>query len=107
MHAYRESKHRPAQRFAASAFAAKVLPQGHGHGAGRAATVLRASRSKSTTPRSKPTLVVHGKVREFCEAHGIVAMEVSLTHIRKDVASAVVVLEDGKPPTPATERNRP
>ena len=44
----------------------------------------------------KPELFVHGKVKEFCEAHGIGAMEVSLTHI-KDVASAVVVLEKKTP----------
>jgi holo-[acyl-carrier protein] synthase len=40
----------------------------------------------------KPELFVHGKVKEFCEAHGITGMEVSLSHI-KDLAQAVVVLE--------------
>jgi holo-[acyl-carrier protein] synthase len=40
----------------------------------------------------KPKLFVHGKVKEFCEAHGITGMEVSLSHI-KDLAQAVVVLE--------------
>jgi len=40
----------------------------------------------------KPELFVHGKVREFCEAHAITGMEVSLSHI-KDLAQAVVVLE--------------
>ncbi len=44
----------------------------------------------------KPELFVHGKVKEFCEAHGIAGMELSLTHI-KDVASAVVVLEKKTP----------
>ena len=40
----------------------------------------------------KPGLFVHGKVKAFCEARGITAMEVSLSHV-KDLAQAVVVLE--------------
>jgi holo-[acyl-carrier protein] synthase len=40
----------------------------------------------------KPGLIVHGKVKAFCEAHMITGMEVSLSHI-KDLALAVVVLE--------------
>ena len=88
--AYCESKHRPALHFAAR-FAAKeafLKAMGTGWSGGHKFSEIEVVNNAL----GKPELVVHGKVREFCEAHGITAMEVSLTHIQ-DVASAVVVLE--------------
>lgn len=92
--AYCEAKHRPAQHFAAR-FAAKeafLKAMGTGWTGGHKFSDIEIVNNA----QGKPTLVVHGKVKEFCEAHGIGAMEVSLTHI-KDVASAVVVLERKAP----------
>ena len=40
----------------------------------------------------KPEVLVHGKVREFCEANGICRWHVTLSHSR-ELAKAVVVLE--------------
>lgn len=94
--AYCESKHRPALHFAAR-FAAKeafLKAMGTGWSGGHKFSEIEIVNNAA----GKPELFVHGKVKEFCEAHGIGAMEVSLTHIR-DVASAVVVLER-EPPTP-------
>ncbi len=92
--AYCESKHRPALHFAAR-FAAKeafLKAMGTGWSGGHQFSEIEVINN----PLGKPELFVHGKVQEFCEAHGIGAMEVSLTHI-KDVASAVVVLEKKMP----------
>lgn len=94
--AYCESKHRPALHFAAR-FAAKeafLKAMGTGWSGGHKFSEIEVVNNAL----GKPELFVHGKVREFCEAHGITAMEVSLTHI-KDVASAVVVLEKRPPST--------
>jgi holo-[acyl-carrier protein] synthase len=88
--AYCESKHRPALHFAAR-FAAKeafLKAMGTGWSGGHKFSEIEVVNNAL----GKPELLVHGKVKEFCAAHGIGAMEVSLTHIR-DVASAVVVLE--------------
>ncbi len=88
--AYCEAKHRPALHFAAR-FAAKeafLKAMGTGWSGGHKFNEIEIVNNAL----GKPELFVHGKVREFCEARGIGAMEVSLTHI-KDVASAVVVLE--------------
>ena len=88
--AYCESKHRPALHFAAR-FAAKeafLKAMGTGWSGGHKFSEIEVVNNAL----GKPELFVHGKVREFCEAHGIGVMEVSLTHI-KDVASAVDVLE--------------
>jgi holo-[acyl-carrier protein] synthase len=88
--AYCESKHRPAMHFAAR-FAAKeafLKAMGTGWSGGHKFSEIEVINNA----RGKPELFVHGKVKEFCEAHGVSAMEVSLTHI-KDLASAVVVLE--------------
>jgi holo-[acyl-carrier protein] synthase len=92
--AYCESKHRPALHFAAR-FAAKeafLKAMGTGWSGGHQFSEIEVVNNAL----GKPELFVHGKVKEFCEAHGIGAMEVSLTHI-KDVASAVVVLEKKGP----------
>jgi holo-[acyl-carrier protein] synthase len=92
--AYCESKHRPALHFAAR-FAAKeafLKAMGTGWSGGHQFSEIEVVNN----PLGKPELFVHGKVKEFCEARGIGAMEVSLTHI-KDVASAVVVLEKKTP----------
>jgi len=97
--AYCESKHRPAQHFAAR-FAAKesfLKAMGTGWSGGHKFIEIEVI----DNPQGKPELFVHGKVKEFCEAHGIGVMEVSLTHIR-DVASAVVILEK-KAPEPRRE----
>lgn len=94
--AYCESKHRPALHFAAR-FAAKeafLKAMGTGWSGGHKFSEIEVVNNAL----GKPELFVHGKVREFCESHGIAAMEVSLTHI-KDVASAVVVLEKQPPST--------
>jgi holo-[acyl-carrier protein] synthase len=40
----------------------------------------------------KPEVLVHGKVREFCEANGIRRWHVTLSHSR-ELAKAIVVLE--------------
>lgn len=88
--AYCESKHRPALHYAAR-FAAKeafLKAMGTGWTGGHKFSEIEVVNNAL----GKPELVVHGKVKEFCEAHGIGAMEVSLSHIQ-DVASAVVVLE--------------
>ena len=88
--AYCESKHRPALHFAAR-FAAKeafLKAMGTGWSGGHKFSEIEVINNTL----GKPELFVHGKVKEFCETHGIGTMEVSLTHI-KDVASAVVVLE--------------
>jgi len=87
---YCESKHRPALHFAAR-FAAKeafLKAMGTGWSGGLAFTEIEIVNNDL----GKPELFVSGKVREFCEAHRIAGMEVSLTHI-KDLAQAVVVLE--------------
>jgi holo-[acyl-carrier protein] synthase len=92
--AYCESKHRPALHFAAR-FAAKeafLKAMGTGWSGGHQFSEIEVIND----PLGKPQLFVHGKVKEFCAAHGIGAMEVSLTHI-KDFASAVVVLEKRTP----------
>jgi holo-[acyl-carrier protein] synthase len=88
--AYCESKHRPALHFAAR-FAAKeafLKAMGTGWSGGHKFSEIEVVNNAL----GKPELFVHGKVKQFCETHGIASMEVSLTHIR-DVASAVVVLE--------------
>ncbi|MBN2207438.1 MAG: holo-ACP synthase [Candidatus Aminicenantes bacterium] len=87
---YCESKHRPALHFAAR-FAAKeafLKAMGTGWSGGHAFNEIEIVNNAL----GKPELFVSGKVREFCEAHRIGGMEVSLTHI-KDLAQAVVVLE--------------
>lgn len=92
--AYCESKHRPALHFAAR-FAAKeafLKAMGTGWSGGHQFSEIEVINNAL----GKPELFVHGKVKEFCEAHGIGMMEVSLTHI-KDFASAVVVLEKNAP----------
>jgi holo-[acyl-carrier protein] synthase len=92
--AYCESKHRPAMHFAAR-FAAKeafLKAMGTGWSGGHKFSEIEVVNNAL----GKPELFIHGKVKEFCEAHGITAMEVSLTHI-KDLASAVVVLEKKTP----------
>ena len=92
--AYCESKHRPAMHFAAR-FAAKeafLKAMGTGWSGGHKFSEIEVVNNGL----GKPELFVHGKVREFCETHGVSAMEVSLTHI-KDLASAVVVLETKSP----------
>jgi holo-[acyl-carrier protein] synthase len=88
--AYCEAKHRPALHFAAR-FAAKeafLKAMGTGWSGGHAFADIEIVNDAM----GKPVLAVHGRVREFCEAHGIGGMEVSLTHLR-DLAQAVVVLE--------------
>ena len=92
--AYCDSKHRPALHYAAR-FAAKesfLKALGTGWSGGLKFSEIEVVNNA----QGKPELFVHGKVKEFCEAHGVGAMEVSLTHI-KDVASAVVVLERKAP----------
>jgi holo-[acyl-carrier protein] synthase len=92
--AYCESKHRPGLHFAAR-FAAKeafLKAMGTGWSGGHKFSEIEVINNAL----GKPVLFVHGKVKEFCETHGIGPMEVSLTHI-KDVASAVVVLEKKTP----------
>ena len=87
---YCESKHRPGLHFAAR-FAAKeafLKAMGTGWSGGHKFTEIEIVNSAL----GKPELFVHGKVREFCNAHRIAGMEVSLSHI-KDLAQAVVILE--------------
>lgn len=88
--AYCDSKHRPALHLAAR-FAAKeafLKAMGTGWTGGHRFDEIEIINNSL----GKPELYVHGKVRAFCEAHGITAMEVSLSHI-KDLAKAIVVLE--------------
>ncbi|MDH4197928.1 MAG: holo-ACP synthase [Candidatus Aminicenantes bacterium] len=88
--AYCEARHRPALHYAAR-FAAKeafLKAMGTGWSGGHKFSEIEVVNNAL----GKPELFVHGKVKEFCEAHDVAAMEVSLTHV-KDFASAVVVLE--------------
>ncbi|HVP91571.1 MAG TPA: holo-ACP synthase [Terriglobales bacterium] len=88
--AYCDSKHRPAQHYAAR-FAAKeafLKAMGTGWTGGHKFSDIEVVNNAL----GKPELFVHGKVGEFCVAHGITGMEVSLSHI-KELAKAVVVLE--------------
>ena len=87
---YCDAKHRPALHFAAR-FAAKeafLKAMGTGWSGGHRFDEIEIVNNEL----GKPELVVSGKVKAFCEAHGITAMEVSLSHI-KDLAKAIVVLE--------------
>jgi holo-[acyl-carrier protein] synthase len=88
--AYCDSKHRPAQHYAAR-FAAKeafLKAMGTGWTGGYKFSDIEVVNNSL----GKPELFVHGKVAEFCAAHGITGMQASLSHI-KDLAKAVVVLE--------------
>ena len=88
--AYCEAKHRPALHFAAR-FAAKeafLKAMGTGWSGGHQFSEVEVVNNTL----GKPELFVYGKVREFCQAHGITGMQVSLSHI-KDLAKAIVVLE--------------
>jgi holo-[acyl-carrier protein] synthase len=88
--AYCDSKHRPGQHYAAR-FAAKeafLKAMGTGWTGGHKFSDIEVVNNAL----GKPEIFVHGKVREFCVAHGITGMELSLSHI-KELAKAVVVLE--------------
>lgn len=87
---YCEARKMSAQHFAArfSAKEAFLKAMGTGWSGGRKFDEIEVVNNAL----GKPELFVHGKVKEFCEAHAIIGMEVSLSHI-KDLAQAVVVLE--------------
>lgn len=88
--AYCESKHRPALHYAAR-FAAKeafLKAMGTGWTGGHKFSEIEVVNNE----QGRPELYVYGRVKEFCETHGITGMEVSLSHIR-DLAKAIVVLE--------------
>ena len=87
---YCEARKMSAQHFAArfSAKEAFLKAMGTGWSGGRKFDEIEVVNDAL----GKPELFVHGKVKEFCEAHAITGMEVSLSHI-KDLAQAVVVLE--------------
>lgn len=88
--AYCESKHRPAQHFAAR-FAAKeafLKAMGTGWSDGYRFAEIEIVND----PSGRPRLKVNGKVDEFCRARSIAGMQVSLSHV-KEYAKAVVVLE--------------
>lgn len=88
--AYCESKTRSAEHFAAR-FAAKeafLKALGTGWRGGLRFDEIEIVNDE----RGRPGLVVHGQVRDFCEANRIAGMHVSLTHL-KETAAAVVVLE--------------
>ena len=87
---YCEARKMSAQHFAArfSAKEAFLKAMGTGWSGGRKFDEIEVLNNEL----GKPELFVHGKVKEFCEAHAITSMEVSLSHI-KDLAQAVVVLE--------------
>ena len=88
--AYCESKHRSAEHFAAR-FAAKeafLKALGTGWRGG-----LRFDEIEIVNDEvGRPSVAVHGRVKEFCEANRIAGMHVSLSHL-KETAAAVVVLE--------------
>lgn len=88
--AYCESKRKSEEHFAAR-FAAKeafLKAMGTGWSRGYRFNEIEIINTES----GKPEVVVHGKVKDFCEQHGITGMHVSLSHIQ-DAAKAVVVLE--------------
>lgn len=88
--AYCDAKHRPALHYAAR-FAAKeafLKAMGTGWTGGHKFSDIEVVNNTM----GKPELFVHGKVAEFCAAHAITGMQVSLSHI-KDLAKAIVVLE--------------
>ena len=96
--AYCESKHSPAQHFAAR-FAAKeafLKAMGTGWSGGHKFSEIEVVND----PAGRPDLRLHGKVEAFCRDRGITGMRVSLSHV-KDFAQAVVVLE-----TPAAGDHR-
>jgi holo-[acyl-carrier protein] synthase len=92
--AYCESKARGAQHFAArfSAKEAFLKAIGTGWSGGLRFDEIEIVNNKA----GKPEIVVHGKVKEFCAAHGVSGMHVSLSHLR-NLAQAVVILETGNP----------
>lgn len=88
--AYCEARRRPALHFAAR-FAAKeafLKAMGTGWSGGHKFSEIEIVNDAL----GKPGVVIHGKVREFCEDRGVAGMDVSLSHLR-DLAQAVVVLE--------------
>ena len=93
--AYCDSKHRPAQHYAAR-FAAKeafLKAMGTGWSGGHRFDEIGIVNDAL----GKPELAVRGKVLEFCKAHGVARMSVSLSHVR-EMAAAVVVLETAPGP---------
>ena len=87
---YSGSKARSGQHFAAR-FAAKeafLKAMGTGWRSGYRFTDIEVVNDEL----GKPGVLVHGKVREFCEAKGIRRWHVTLSHSR-ELAKAVVVLE--------------
>jgi holo-[acyl-carrier protein] synthase len=94
--AYCESKHRPAQHFAAR-FAAKeafLKAMGTGWSDGYRFGEIEIINDA----QGRPALAVHGKVGEFCRARAVTGMQVSLSHIQA-LAKAVVILETDAPQT--------
>ncbi len=87
---YCDARHRPGLHYAAR-FAAKeafLKAMGTGWSGGHKFDEIEIRNDE----RGKPEVIVHGKVKAFCEEHGIVASSVTLSHV-KDFAVAVVVLE--------------
>jgi holo-[acyl-carrier protein] synthase len=88
--AYCESKKKSAQHFAAR-FAAKeafLKAIGTGWREGYRFDEIEIVNNEA----GKPEIVVHGKVKAFCEEKGVSIMHVTLSHL-KDLAQAVVILE--------------
>jgi holo-[acyl-carrier protein] synthase len=88
--AYCESKAKSAQHFAARFAAKEAFLKAIGTGWSRGYRFLDIE--VLNDEQGKPELVVQGKVKDFCEEHGITGFHVSLAHIR-ELAKAVVVLE--------------
>jgi holo-[acyl-carrier protein] synthase len=88
--AYCDGKSRPARHFAAR-FAAKeafLKAMGTGWSGGYRFDEIEIV----ANDKGQPGITVHGNVEDYCNAHGIARMRVSMSHI-EDVAQAVVVLE--------------
>jgi holo-[acyl-carrier protein] synthase len=87
---YCEARHRPALHYAAR-FAAKeafLKAMGTGWSGGHRFDEIEIRNDEL----GKPEAIAHGKVKAFCDEHGVVASSVTLSHV-KDFAVAVVVLE--------------
>lgn len=88
--AYCESKHRPAQHYAAR-FAAKeafLKAMGTGWSGGHKFSEIEIV----DDALGKPEVFVHGTVADFCSEKAVIRTAVTLSHIR-ELAQAVVVLE--------------
>ncbi len=88
--AYCNSKHRPAEHFAARFAAKEAVVKALADTGGKGSFWLDIEISNEQDGR--PVVRLHGRARELADALGVRRVLVSLTHIR-EMAAATVVLE--------------